>query len=371
MVRDIEELFFKEYRLGGIAHTALGIVKQNYDLNPYPATGKLSQQWAEYYESGYKDDLKTREDAFDESILVAPTCSIIEEIRANVELCNGLQRERYLISLLTPFKNISDLMHPDKSVYHEFQKRNEELLADMKLWELADDKDEARMQIDVGKQMIEQGDKDYQRQLYISKRILELCHLSYSDDSYKDDYALHVWVRFRNLLHMYANRLDAVLLENNIDMMTVQQNAGIWILTKRDISSLECYCGSMKLARKYIDELPKADILPVGSSIPLALSTPEAKSILSKLINDGLCVADREAYKWKGRANELAAFIDCSSTVLKVRPSNNRVPWKLYKQLFNLSGREIKAAQDAKKDYDMERRAKPDKWSLICNICNM
>ncbi len=371
MIRDIEEQFFKEYRLGGIAHIALDIVKQNYDLNTYPVTKNSSQQQAEYYDNEYKDNLKAREDAFDESILVTPKSAVIEEIRANVESSTGLQRERYLISLLTPFKDISDLMHPDKSIYREFQERKDELVADIKQWEQVDDKDEANGQIDAGKQMAEQLDKDYQRQVEISKRMQELCHLSYSDDNYKDDYALSVWVRFWRLLHMYANRLDAVLLETGIDIMTIQQNAGIWILTRRDISSLQYYCGSMQLARKYIDELPKADIQSIVSSIPPALSTPEAKEILDKLIEDGFCIVNGQAYKWIGQANELAAFIDCSSTALKIRPSNNRVPWKLYKQMFNLSDKEIKAAQDAKKDYDMERRSKPDKWNLICNICNI
>lgn len=105
--------------------------------------------------------------------------------------------------------------------------------------------------------------------------------------------------------------------------------------------------------------------------IPEELNTQQANNLFTKAIEANFIEKTRDRYMWKGQANELAAFIDCSSIALNIRPSNNRVPWKLYKQALNLSEKEVKAAKDAKKDYDMERRAKPDKWTLILNICNM
>ena len=105
-------------------------------------------------------------------------------------------------------------------------------------------------------------------------------------------------------------------------------------------------------------------------SIPQELQTEGAKKLFNEAIKAKFIEIDCNAYRWKGQSNELAAFVDCSSTYLNIRPSNKRVPWRLYKQAFNLSEQEIRAARDAKKDYDMERRAKPDRWDIISGICS-
>ena len=108
-----------------------------------------------------------------------------------------------------------------------------------------------------------------------------------------------------------------------------------------------------------------------GIQLPAELNTPTAQTLFDKAIKAGLAEKSNGGYTWKGQSNELAAFIDCSSTSLKIRPSNGRVPWKLYKQAFGLTDKEIKAAQDAKKDYDMERRAKPESWDAIHALCSL
>lgn len=277
MIKDIEEQFFTEYRLGGILDTAWGIVRHNHDLGVYPKTGEASEPWATYFKGGYKESLKKQEYAFDASIILAPVSAVIEEIRANIESSEGLQRERYLTSLLTPFKAISDLAYPDRTILVELHKRKVETMSDMKHWSKTKDKKEAEKQIAACKWEIERIDKDCQRQVDVAKRIFDMCHKPIED---KDDYALCIFARFWGLLHTYAARLDALLLEYNIDIISIQQDAGIWILTNRDITLLQHYCGSMQLARKYLNELPKREVKPsVVSSVPSALPLPEAEDI--------------------------------------------------------------------------------------------
>ncbi len=280
MRKEIEEQLFTEFRVGGIAHTALGIVRHNHDLEPRPKTGETPEQAAAYYKEGYKESLKKQVEAFDASIILEPVSALIEEIRANIESSDGLQRERYLTSLLTPFKTISDLAYPDRSVCIELQKRKDEIMAGIRFWNKAKDKKEAEKQIAAAKTLIETIDEDCQRQIFISKRIWDLCSKPIED---KDDYALCVFARFWRLLDVYANRLDALLLEYGIDTMTLQQEAGIWILPNHDITTLQHYCGSMQLARKYLNELPKTEAKPpVVSSTSTALSPPEAENILNQ-----------------------------------------------------------------------------------------
>ncbi len=132
MRKEIENQLFSEFHVGGIAHTALGIVRHNHDLEPRPKTGETPDPAATYYKEGYKESLKKQVEAFDASIILEPVSALIEEIRANIESSDGLQRERYLTSLLTPFKAISDLAYPDRSVCVELQKRKDELMAGIK-----------------------------------------------------------------------------------------------------------------------------------------------------------------------------------------------------------------------------------------------
>lgn len=145
---------------------------------------------------------------------------------------------------------------------------------------------------------------------------------------------------------------------------------------KKDKERLKPLCnylystGFGKLIQSKLFETTKPQQLD-NNLIPEELRTMQAIKMFDKAASANLLEKTSEGYKWKGQSNELAAFIDCSSTTLKIRPSNNRVPWKLYKQAFNLSEKELKAAKDAKKDYDMERRTKPDKWNVIFRICSI
>lgn len=57
---------------------------------------------------------------------------------------------------------------------------------------------------------------------------------------------------------MFANRLDALLLTYGIDLLRLQRESGLYLKGQyRQITDIDCYIGSMELAQRYIDALPK------------------------------------------------------------------------------------------------------------------
>lgn len=108
---------------------------------------------------------------------------------------------------------------------------------------------------------------------------------------------------------------------------------------------------------------------PQSPQLPEKLRVPKAVEIFAKAVEAGLMEVQGKGYKWLGQVNEYAAFVDCCSLTLDLRHSNGRIKWKIFKETFGMNEKEIRSAQAAKRDYDGEYRAKPDKWGLILNIC--
>jgi hypothetical protein len=174
---------------------------------------------------------------------------------------------------------MSDLFFPDRTIFVDIQRRKDDLLSDIKAWSKTKDKAEAERQIAAAQHLLDTIESDYQRQVFVAKRLWDMLIKPFKD---KDDYALCLFSRFWSLLNMYANRLDALLLEYGIDIMELQKEAGIWILTYKDISLLQYYCGSLQLARKYLAALPETGAQPpVVALAPKAEETPTSKDILT------------------------------------------------------------------------------------------
>ncbi|MGP1539581.1 hypothetical protein [Bacteroides pyogenes] len=83
------------------------------------------------------------------------------------------------------------------------------------------------------------------------------------------------------------------------------------------------------------------------TALPDELKTDEAKSILQKAINAGLCDTN---YQWKKSKALLAYFADCASEYLKLGKGEydgkTKTSWKPFESLFGISG-----LSEAKRDY--------------------
>lgn len=115
--------------------------------------------------------------------------------------------------------------------------------------------------------------------------------------------------------------------------------------------------------------LQQGTILKPLAYVPKELDTDEAKALLKKVIELELCVSDGNLYQWKGTPSLLGYFVDIVSDYLNVRPSNGRLPWKLFKTAFQCSDTDIATAKQAVNDYKNKSQSEPEGFLYIKNIC--
>ena len=180
------------------------------------------------------------------------------------------------------------------------------------------------------------------------------------------------WVR------NFSDVLDAVLMKRGIDLMKLQEEAGIYIKEKEvsidmraiDVSLL---VGSVEIAKKYIKKLlesnesmPKAgscQMFKEEINLPEELNTPEARRLLQKAIKTELC---DENYKWHDTKALLAYLADSLSTKLelgeKLYGDRIETSWRPFAALFGVSAREL---IDAKKGYENNNNRKPKGYKKV------
>lgn len=101
-------------------------------------------------------------------------------------------------------------------------------------------------------------------------------------------------------------------------------------------------------------------------ALPIQLDTEEAKSLFGKI---KYCVKDGDLYKWNGSPSLFGYFVDKTSDILNVRQSNNRLPWKIYKEAFQCSEKDISTARQAVNGYKNKMLSEPDGFLDIKNAC--
>lgn len=174
-----------------------------------------------------------------------------------------------------------------------------------------------------------------------------------------------------NNLHLLFESLDVKCLDSELDIMMLQKNAGIDIYRRREIPKTN----RLTACKKQLDEIwqKKRDQIQDSQespgNIPKELDTDEAKALLKKVIELELCVSDGNLYQWKGTPSLLGYFVDIVSDYLNVRPSNGRLPWKLFKTAFQCSDTDIATAKQAVNDYKNKSQSEPEGFLYIKNIC--
>jgi len=181
------------------------------------------------YTETLPNKIKTDTEAFDNTVIEYSDSPLIDEISDNLNECKTMQeKERYLHTLIVPFKELSDLLHPEfatkqridneLSIYDEFEEHKRRLI------------------------------DEYKRLEMISERFRQILNEP-TDDVEKS-------LRFFHFLSlMFVNKLDALCLQNGIDFMKLQKDCGTCMKKYRSITDVEDYVGSYELAKKYINEL--------------------------------------------------------------------------------------------------------------------
>lgn len=334
--KEIENKFFKAFMFGGVMHSCFDWLQHKYNLGFYISKEDEekpqkpeSKDWQNFYDVIMPEKIKEMAEAFDDSVIMNAESPLIDEIGNNLNGLNAKECERYIYSLLTPFKEYSDNIHPYE-VIKELKgnvvgimgiKDNER---DLKIWESMPQDEQLydingqpsgtpREQVEACKHFIKEYKYRIERAEYKSKKYYEIVNCINEESTVEKYFEL-----LFSVVCQYATRLDALLLERGINLMWYQEQSGIYILTHRDITQLEWYLGSYKLARMYIEEaIPKTET-PQNldkeiskNDLPSRLTKDEAL-YYNKAIEKGFAKENDNGYKWlynKGSKASLAYFL--------------------------------------------------------------
>ena len=99
---------------------------------------------------------------------------------------------------------------------------------------------------------------------------------------------------------------------------------------------------------------------------PKELNTDEAIKLFDKL---KWCTKDGSFYKWEGSSSLFGFFVDLASDKLNLRPSNGRIPWKIFKVAFQRSESEIETAKQAVNGYKNKGLSEPEGFLELKKAC--
>lgn len=288
MNKNIEKEFFKAFDLGGVVHLCFDWMRYKYDLEIYISKEyeekphkALPEEWRHYYDVTLLQEIEKMTEDFDESVICYTDSPLMDEIANNIDSLTGKERDRYIFSLLKPFREFSDKVHPE-AIIKQLKGEVEGILGikdfekDLAMWEsmpqneqLKDENGEVwgtpKEQADACRKVIEDCKYRIERTYYVADRYREILNkISYKKEGNTVEKCLNC---FWHIVTLFANRLDALLLERGINLLWYQQESGIYLKPYRYIHDVDLLVGSYELAKKYIyDALPKLDKQQIDTS---------------------------------------------------------------------------------------------------------
>lgn len=101
---------------------------------------------------------------------------------------------------------------------------------------------------------------------------------------------------------------------------------------------------------------------------PMELQTDDALKIFELSVAKGLMVKDGERYKWQETRALYGYFVDKVSKKLDVRPSSDRIPWKLFSTIITNHDELVSTARQAVNDYKNKELSRPEGFLIINGI---
>lgn len=282
MDKTIETKFFEAFKWGGVVDKCIDWIRYTYNLPPVnprastkdreetPEQIKAKDKWDKYYRETLPKEILEATEAFDDSVIMYMDSPLMDEIEANLNDCQtDAQRERYLFSLLKPFGEspsgcgIARVYEPTAEL-NQLKEAIKDCERDKAFWQtLPEDEQLKNVNGEPSgtlKEKIEACNsmcKRYQEQidwvLYVNHQFIDLT----CTDKDKEGSVERCLSAFVGVKVMFANRLDALLLTYGIDLLRLQRESGLYLKDYRLITDVDSYIGSMELAQRYIDALPK------------------------------------------------------------------------------------------------------------------
>lgn len=357
MDKTIETKFFEAFKRGGVVNMCIDYMRYAYNLPTEKMMVRTDKKWDDFHKTLPKVILSQVE-TYDDLIDRYTDNSMIDEIKANLRSClTDTDRERYLYSLLIPFGKyngcgIANAYYP----IQEIEELNNEI-TELEEAKKKDDKEQA----DVYQNAIEKRKKQKDWVEYVSYRFCELtCMCKEKAKWMKEGTIENCLAAFVHIVHWYANRLDALLLEYGIDLMKLQEECGIYLKYGRIWPDVVRYIGSKELAQKYINALPQEpqqeevyngqmtdaqnqNIEPqqveLKDLLPEKLRGNEVVAVFQRAINTRLIISSPNGLKWNDTKQLLAYFAtkvsDKFSLISKLdKDGNKTTTWKPFETLF-------------------------------------
>lgn len=254
---------------------------------------------------------------------------LFDEIKANLDECKGLALERYIFSLMMPFKGLADVLHNDN-----LARMGEESINKWKHFnEWVFD------EIQRAKAPEPQPEESPEPQPELTNN---------NDEVYWG--CVYTMSNLFGVAYMYANMLDAALLERGLNLLSIQRQVGITLLSRRDLTQIGHYLGTPERAKDLISrvapepEQPKPH--PEGTGLPDELNTQKAQKTFAKAIAKGWIVRKQDGgFEWlgtdrKGSKAQLsylcAKVYGYQYNVTKGNVGEN-VPYEALERLFNVT----------------------------------
>lgn len=387
MDKTIENKFFEAFKWGGVVDKCIDWMRHTYNLPPVrprtksegdkqpkdEAAKAANKKWERYYREILPKEILEATEAFDDSVIMYMDSPLMDEIEANLNECQtDAQRERYLFSLLKPFGEspsgcgLARIYNPAAEI-NQLNEAIKECERDKAFWQTMPEDEQLRNvngelsgtpkeQIGACNSMIERYREQIEWVLNVNRQFCNLTGVFGDGAKWMQKGTVESCLSaFVGVEVRFANRLDALLLTYGIDLMRLQKESGLYLKNHRLITDVCDYIGSMELAQKYIDGLPKepqscketdakslkkeqSDPKPqqeeqpkvTNNNLPSELDTDEAHKYFAKAKEIGLI---DYSYKWLKGRQLLSCFCHDMSQKLNLG-KGNRIAWKPFEVLF-------------------------------------
>lgn len=214
--------------------------------------------------------LQAREN-FDETIIVDNN-SLMDEIEVNINECSdSLQLDKYIYTILIPFKELSNVYYPEALINHKeidikWQSTQIEEMQDL-------ENPKSKFDVELHNRTIVNHREEIEK--YVARKTLfsNLTNEIWADSESKIDMAIkECFAYFQKIASTYADKLYVLLLWRKIDLKLYQNEYDIYLKTGWSIYDIYKYTGTIDIAKKLIADLPKST--PSVETQPNKFNTP-------------------------------------------------------------------------------------------------
>ena len=114
------------------------------------------------------------------------------------------------------------------------------------------------------------------------------------------------------------------------------------------------------------EEAPEAEA-PTPASMPELLAMEKGRKLLERLEANGYCQKDGDGYKWAKSGALYGFMVDKASEMLYLRQENEKIPWRVFEDIFNVDDKIKNSARTSVHNY-RNGSSIPNGAKILANI---